>query len=141
MVTCNNLKKWCQQCFRLHPPKLTPFCIEFILTILSTISLTIGSKSSITSTCLGYKYAVFFNLSDSVLSSKLTPQISSYSFLVTTDGSTVEQIDVVDFLEVAELVTAGLVNAATTDAALLRTAARAAVLVEGIVPLNFIFCV
>ena len=40
----------------------------------------------------------------------------------------------------AELVTAGLVKAATTDAALLRTAARAAVRVEGIVPL-ILLCV
>lgn len=48
-----------------------------------------GAKSSITSTCLGYKYAVFFNRSDKSLSLKSTPQMSWYSFLVTTDGSTV----------------------------------------------------
>jgi len=45
-----------------------------------------------TSTCLGYKYAVFFKRSDKVLSSKSTPQISWYSFLVTTVGSTVDML-------------------------------------------------
>ena len=43
---------------------------------------------------------------------------------------------------VAELVTAGLVKAATSDEALLRIAARAAVLVEVIVPLfAFVVCI
>jgi len=51
---------------------------------------TRGSKSSITSTCLGYKYAVFVNRSVKALSSKSTPQISWYSLAVTVLGSTVE---------------------------------------------------
>ena len=42
-----------------------------------------------TSTCLGYKYAVLASRLAKVVSSKSTPHISWYSFLVTTVGSTV----------------------------------------------------
>jgi len=60
-----------------------------LLTISSTILSTNGAKSSMTSTCLGYKYAVLASRLAKVESSNSTPQISWYSFLVTTVGSTV----------------------------------------------------
>lgn len=63
---------------------------NYKLTISSTILSTMGAKSSITSTCFGYKYAVLLNRSVRAWSSKSTPQISWYSFVVIVAGSTVD---------------------------------------------------
>ena len=65
------------------------------LTTSSTMAPAMGARSSITSTCLGYRNLVLVRRSSRVWSSKSTPQISWYSFLVTTDGSTVERREVV----------------------------------------------
>ena len=64
------------------------------LTTSSTMAPAMGARSSITSTCLGYRNLVLVRRSSRVWSSKSTPQMSWYSFLVTTDGSTVARREV-----------------------------------------------